>query len=907
MSKLRSLSALLFVLLSGCVLLTSAAKAQTTAPNQWTWMGGNDVFTADSTVLGVYGTLGTPATANVPSGRYGPAGWIDKNGNLWFFGGFGATVSLYFVDQLDDLWEFYPTTKEWAWMGGSYPYMGQLGVYGTLGVPAAENWPGSRQNASTWTDASGNFWLFGGLGTDANKQNNWLNDLWEFSPSSGYWTWLGGASTTTNGVGGVAGGQPGVYGTLKIPAAGNVPGGRWGASAWTDSEGNAWLFGGFGYDSAGITGELNDLWMLNLATREWTWMGGSSTVPLTNPSNIKNDIGKCDPYAPFTCGQPGIYGNLQAPAAANTPGGRDSAAAWTDRSGNLWLFAGEGFDSLDNWGTLNDLWEFNPATNEWTWMGGSFLAYPTAVYGTLQTPSIANIPAGSYGASAWTDNNGKFWLFGGGFAVYGDESGSQDLWEFDPATSEWAWMGGNQNSQSGNPAFGTLGVPAPGNIPGGLYSAANVADANGNFWLFGGYGYLQGTFSYINDLWEFEPSAPAAAPSFAVYTSPAPITLGQGNSGTTTVSVVVAGGFNSPVALTASGQPAGVSVSFSPSSISGAGSSQMAISVDSSAPAGNYTLKVTGASGSTLETASVSLTVLTPTFALSASPASQDVDAGETVTTTITSTVTDGFNSPIALTASGQPAGTIVSFNPSTIAAGGSSDMTISVPLTVSPGDCCNIVVTGTGGGLTETTSPGLSLFFEPIFSLSTPATAVSVSPGATTGNASTVTVTPSFGFTGSVALTAAVTSSPTGAVNLPTLSFGATTPVSITSTAAGTATLTISTTAASTTSCSAMNQTHPPIPWKAGGGAALACLLLFRIPARRRKLRGLLGMLVLLGAFAGAAMGCGGGGGASNGGGGSSCTPQTVAGTTSGAYIITVTATSGAITQTGTVALTVQ
>jgi hypothetical protein len=83
--------------------------------------------------------------------------------------------------------------------------------------------------------------------------------------------------------------------------------------------------------------------------------------------------------------------------------------------------------------------------------------------------------------------------------------------------------------------------------------------------------------------------------------------------------------------------------------------------------------------------------------------------------------------------------------------------------------------------------------------------------------------------------------------------------------------------------------------------------LLLFRIPARRRKLRGLLGMLVLLGAFAGAAMGCGGGGGASNGGGGSSCTPQTVAGTTSGAYIITVTATSGAITQTGTVALTVQ
>ncbi len=74
---------------------------------------------------------------------------------------------------------------------------------------------------------------------------------------------------------------------------------------------------------------------------------------------------------------------------------------------------------------------------------------------------------------------------------------------------------------------------------------------------------------------------------------------------------------------------------------------------------------------------------------------------------------------------------------------------------------------------------------------------AVTVSPGATTGNTSTITVTPSRGFIGSVAMTAAITSEPSGAQDLPTLSFGATSPVAITGASAGTATLTITTTAA--------------------------------------------------------------------------------------------------------------
>ena len=68
---------------------------------------------------------------------------------------------------------------------------------------------------------------------------------------------------------------------------------------------------------------------------------------------------------------------------------------------------------------LNDLWELDPSTMRWTWMGGSptglvtplkvFYGQP-GVYGELGVPSVANIPGSRYGAATWTDSKGKFWL-----------------------------------------------------------------------------------------------------------------------------------------------------------------------------------------------------------------------------------------------------------------------------------------------------------------------------------------------------------------------------------------------------------------------------------------------------------------------------------------------------------------
>jgi uncharacterized repeat protein (TIGR03803 family) len=174
--------------------------------------------------------------------------------------------------------------------------------------------------------------------------------------------------------------------------------------------------------------------------------------------------------------------------------------------------------------------------------------------------------------------------------------------------------------------------------------------------------------------------------------------------------------------------------------------------------------------------------------------------------------------------------------------------------------------------------------------------TAVSVSPGATTGNTSTITVTPSGGFTGKVTLTATITSSPAGAQDPPTLSFGSTSPVSITNANAGTATLTISTTAA--TSGALVYPVRPGVRWYATSSVGLVFATLFGIgiPTRRRRWRSRFGVLFLLLVLTGGLFACG----SSSGGGGNP-------GTTPGDYTVTVTGTSDSTTATGTVTLNVR
>ena len=200
---------------------------------------------------------------------------------------------------------------------------------------------------------------------------------------------------------------------------------------------------------------------------------------------------------------------------------------------------------------------------------------------------------------------------------------------------------------------------------------------------------------------------------FSLSASPSSVTVAQGNQGTSTITSSVTGGFNGTISLSASGQPTGVTVAFNPSSITGAGTSTMTMTVGSSTVPGTYTITVTGTSGSTQETTTVSLTVTgtSPNFTISASPTSLTINPGNSGHSTITTTISGGFNSSISLSASGQPGRVTVSFNPSSIPApgSGSSTMTITVGRRARAGTY-PITVTGKGGGVTHTTTVTLTI-----------------------------------------------------------------------------------------------------------------------------------------------------------------------------------------------------
>jgi hypothetical protein len=200
---------------------------------------------------------------------------------------------------------------------------------------------------------------------------------------------------------------------------------------------------------------------------------------------------------------------------------------------------------------------------------------------------------------------------------------------------------------------------------------------------------------------------------FSLAASPNAVSVLQGSAGTSTITSTTTGGFNTAVVLSASGQPSGVTVGFSPTSITGTGTSTMTMTVGSTVAAGTYTITVTGTAGTTVQTTTVSLTVTTGTtgsFTLKAAPAKVSIAHGGHGISRITATPSGGFTSAIALSASGVPAGVKVMFKPTSIAGGsGSAAAQINTTTTAAPGTY-TITITGTGGGVTATTTITLTI-----------------------------------------------------------------------------------------------------------------------------------------------------------------------------------------------------
>lgn len=462
------------------------------------------------------------------------AGTQPQSCVAWFFTGVAiSTVTSVVIDC---------GHNDWAWFDGS----NQVDQKGSFTPPPSPppnppvfdtDTPGGRKYPATWTDLSGNLWLFGGDGWTYTFPNApqpiTLNDMWEYTGTQNYSGGFGnfwvavtpagsapvartGAVTWTDATTGdlwLFGGQDGSLNFLNDVWKYNIgskmwtqvgassinqngtytgatpfPGSRWGANARIDSSGKVWLFGGQGYDKSSTTpGLLNDLWNYNDVTNTWTWIN----IPGSDTAN-----------------RTGSYGTLGvANGTSNFPGGRETSAAWLDNSGNFWLFGGFDLDSKGSPAALNDLWEFKAGV--WTWMSGSNVINQTGVYGTQGVAAAANVPGARWSSAAWTDAAGNFWLFGGqGYDSTGNGS-LADLWEY--KGGQWIWTKGPASvSQTGIYGLtpGPIIYPYVGNYPGSRFAPGYWIDKNNQFWIFGGEGFDSAGasgFSLLNDLWRYLP------------------------------------------------------------------------------------------------------------------------------------------------------------------------------------------------------------------------------------------------------------------------------------------------------------------------------------------------------------------------------------------------------------------
>ena len=237
--------------------------------------------------------------------------------------------------------------------------------------------------------------------------------------------------------------------------------------------------------------------------------------------------------------------------------------------------------------------------------------------------------------------------------------------------------------------------------------------------------------------------------SFTPSASPSSLSIAPGNQGTSQITTTISGGFNYPISLSASGMPAGATVSFNPPTIPapGSGSSIMTITVGSSTPVGTYPLTVTASGGGLQQNITVTLTVPAAGFTLSVFPATLTVVQNNLGIATATTRI-NGFNSSINLVATGAPLGMTVGINPGVIPAPGVGNATVTVvPFRTVPAGTYPITITAVGGGIKQTATFTVTVLAtgQPNFTLGTGPASLSIVQGLQGGASITSAISGTF------------------------------------------------------------------------------------------------------------------------------------------------------------------
>ena len=272
---------------------------------------------------------------------------------------------------------------------------------------------------------------------------------------------------------------------------------------------------------------------------------------------------------------------------------------------------------------------------------------------------------------------------------------------------------------------------------------------------------------------------PQPTPTFTLAATPATVSAAQGGTATTTLAGASGGGFGGTVAFTATSATPGLTATFAPASASGATFQTTAtIAVANTVAPGNYSIRLTGTSGTLVRNVDVPVTVTAaPAVTLAVAPTTLSVGRTQSGTAQVTITRVGGFAGAVTLAAEGLPAGVTATFAPAVIPAGSAtSTVTIAASAAAAVAGPINLTIRATGPGITAaTTALALTVTQGPAISVGLNPITVSVARG---NSATTqVTVTRSGGFAGEVAL--AVTGLPAGVTGTfapATLAAGATT-----------------------------------------------------------------------------------------------------------------------------------
>src|SRR3989344_3556076 len=186
----------------------------------------------------------------------------------------------------------------------------------------------------------------------------------------------------------------------------------------------------------------------------------------------------------------------------------------------------------------------------------------------------------------------------------------------------------------------------------------------------------------------------------------------QGGSVSQSVAATKTSGDHTSLTFSASGQPSGVTINFSPNPCSTDCANNVTISASGSATIGTFPITVTATGGGVTKQTSFSLTVNSFDFTLTNGGA-RSVQQGGSVSQSVAATKTSGDHTSLTFSASGQPSGVTINFSPNPCSTDCANNVTISASGSATIGTF-PITVTATGGGVTKQTSFSLTVTSPP-------------------------------------------------------------------------------------------------------------------------------------------------------------------------------------------------